>query len=58
MMPSMEWNRLSGEALAGCLLLQAIQIELTVCLQLGREPGQERHPGLIVRCELVGVPCR
>ena len=43
-----------GEALAGCLLLQAIQIELTVCLQLGREPGQERHPGLIVRCELVG----
>ncbi len=43
-----------GEALAGCLLLQTIQIQLAVRLQLGGEPGHQRHPGLIVRGELVG----
>ncbi|MNX38409.1 hypothetical protein D3C86_687490 [compost metagenome] len=43
-----------GEALAARLLAQAILIEPAIPLQLGREPGQQGHPGLIVRGEFVG----
>ena len=43
-----------GEALAARLLTQAVLVQLAVTLQLGREPGQQGHPGLIVRGKLVG----
>ncbi len=43
-----------GEALAARLLLQTPHVQLAIRLQLRRKPGQQRHPGLIIRRKLVG----